>query len=114
MFTQTQQMLDILEKLAGARRYAYHRMDGSTSVAQRARLIDDFNANPDGAPPLLQLLLLTFWHSDPLALVLPASCCLPACLAQGLTTTLPCSPLHPLPAACRLPRLPDPQCFASC
>lgn len=28
--------------------YTYHRMDGSTSVATRARLIDDFNNNPEG------------------------------------------------------------------
>ena len=49
MFTQTQQMLDIIERHAGAAGYTYHRMDGSTSVAQRARLIDDFNDNPDGA-----------------------------------------------------------------
>lgn len=28
--------------------YSYHRMDGGTSVAQRARLMDDFNNNPDG------------------------------------------------------------------
>ena len=49
VFTQTQQMLDIIERHAGAEGYTYHRMDGSTSVAQRARLIDDFNDNPDGA-----------------------------------------------------------------
>lgn len=99
MFTQTQQMLDILEKHVTAqvdwrhRRgsrlcsvtrapcralapklaeqppspslrdqrttkvflaspllqgYTYHRMDGGTGVAQRARLMDDFNSNPDG------------------------------------------------------------------
>ncbi len=28
--------------------YTYHRMDGGTSVATRARLIDDFNNNPEG------------------------------------------------------------------
>ncbi len=48
MFTQTQQMLDILEKFAGRQGYTYHRMDGSTSIAMRARLMDDFNNNPDG------------------------------------------------------------------
>ncbi|PSC71103.1 CHROMATIN REMODELING 8 [Micractinium conductrix] len=47
VFTQTQQMLDILEKHTAAQGYTYHRMDGSTSVAQRARLMDDFNTNPD-------------------------------------------------------------------
>ena len=48
VFTQTQQMLDILEKFAGRQGYTYHRMDGSTSIAMRARLMDDFNNNPDG------------------------------------------------------------------
>ncbi|PRW57121.1 CHROMATIN REMODELING 8 [Chlorella sorokiniana] len=47
VFTQTQQMLDIVEKHAQAQGYTYHRMDGSTSVATRARLIDDFNNNPE-------------------------------------------------------------------
>ena len=49
VFCQTQQMLDILEKAVGAAGYSYHRMDGSTSVALRARLIDDFNTNDEGA-----------------------------------------------------------------
>uniref|UniRef100_A0A383WQ39 Uncharacterized protein n=1 Tax=Tetradesmus obliquus TaxID=3088 RepID=A0A383WQ39_TETOB len=47
LFTQTQQMLDILEKLAAAAGYSYHRMDGSTPIAQRGRLMDDFNGDPD-------------------------------------------------------------------
>ena len=47
VFAQTQQMLDIIEKLANARGLAYHRMDGTTPVAQRASLIDDFNTNPN-------------------------------------------------------------------
>eukprot|EP00798_Chlamydomonas_sp_ICE-L_P016205 gene16205-22369_t len=47
VFTQTQQMLDILEKLLQRLGYRYHRMDGSTSVGQRSRLMDDFNNNPD-------------------------------------------------------------------
>lgn len=46
LFTQTQQMLDILEKLAVAAGYSYHRMDGSTPITQRGRLMDDFNNNP--------------------------------------------------------------------
>lgn len=54
VFTQTQQTLDILEKLVIDRGYTYHRMDGSTSVATRSRLIDDFNANPK-----VSLFLLT-------------------------------------------------------
>lgn len=44
---QTQQMLDIMEKMVQLAGYRYHRMDGSTSVPMRARLIDDFNTNPD-------------------------------------------------------------------
>lgn len=47
LFAQTQQMLDILEKLVAGRGWRYHRMDGSTSVALRARLMDDFNSRPD-------------------------------------------------------------------
>ena len=54
LFTQTQQTLDILEKMVIERGYTYHRMDGSTSVATRSRLIDDFNANPN-----VSLFLLT-------------------------------------------------------
>lgn len=46
VFAQTQQMLDILEKLVVSRGYKYHRMDGSTTVATRTRLMDDFNNNP--------------------------------------------------------------------
>ncbi|KAF6256644.1 P-loop containing nucleoside triphosphate hydrolase protein [Scenedesmus sp. NREL 46B-D3] len=47
LFTQTQQMLDILEKHALAEGYSYHRMDGNTPIVQRGRLMDDFNTNPD-------------------------------------------------------------------
>lgn len=46
VFTQTQQMLDILERLVTKKGYRYHRMDGSTSIANRSRLMDDFNNNP--------------------------------------------------------------------
>lgn len=46
VFTQTQQMLDIVEKTVAAEGYAYHRMDGSTAVASRMRLMDDFNESP--------------------------------------------------------------------
>ena len=48
MFAQTQQMLDILERLVARRGYAYHRMDGGTAVALRSRLVDDFNNNDRG------------------------------------------------------------------
>lgn len=50
LFCQTQQMLDIFEKLARSKKspaWSYHRMDGGTPVASRSRLIDDFNNNPD-------------------------------------------------------------------
>ena len=39
LFTQTQQALDILEKLVVARGYAYHRMDGSTPVGMRCAVL---------------------------------------------------------------------------
>ena len=47
VFTQTQQMLDILEKAVQDAGLTYHRMDGSTPVNQRARLVDDFNTNEE-------------------------------------------------------------------
>lgn len=47
LFSQTQQMLDILERHVVAAGYSYHRMDGSTPVAQRGRLVDEFNTNPN-------------------------------------------------------------------
>jgi SNF2 family DNA or RNA helicase len=47
LFTQTQQMLDIMERCVQNAGMAYHRMDGSTNVAALARLVDDFNDNPD-------------------------------------------------------------------
>lgn len=47
VFTQTQQMLDILERLVVQRGWKHHRMDGGTPIASRARLMDDFNNSPD-------------------------------------------------------------------
>jgi DNA excision repair protein ERCC-6 len=46
LFTQTQQMLDIIEKHVVDQGYSYHRMDGNTPIASRGRLMDDFNHNP--------------------------------------------------------------------
>ena len=46
LFTQTQQMLDIIERSVQNAGMTYHRMDGSTAVGVRARLVDDFNDNP--------------------------------------------------------------------
>lgn len=46
VFSQTQQMLDILEDLVMSLNLPYRRMDGTTPVATRMRLIDDFNDLP--------------------------------------------------------------------
>lgn len=46
LFTQTQQMLDIVERSVQNAGMTYHRMDGSTAVGVRSRLVDDFNDNP--------------------------------------------------------------------
>ncbi|CAL4957581.1 unnamed protein product [Urochloa decumbens] len=43
LFTQTQQMLDILESFLTAHDYQYRRMDGLTPAKQRMALIDEFN-----------------------------------------------------------------------
>lgn len=43
LFSQTQQMLDILENFMIASSYTYRRMDGLTPVKQRMALIDEFN-----------------------------------------------------------------------
>jgi DNA excision repair protein ERCC-6 len=46
LFTQTQQMLDILERHVAGAGLRYHRMDGSVPLPTRFRMIDDFNRNP--------------------------------------------------------------------
>ncbi|KAL8029145.1 hypothetical protein ABFX02_14G209200 [Erythranthe guttata] len=43
LFSQTQQMLDIMENFLVAVGYSYRRMDGQTPVKQRMALIDEFN-----------------------------------------------------------------------
>ncbi|WVZ71859.1 hypothetical protein U9M48_020391 [Paspalum notatum var. saurae] len=43
LFTQTQQMLDILENFLTTSDYQYRRMDGLTPAKQRMALIDEFN-----------------------------------------------------------------------
>lgn len=43
LFTQTQQMLDIVENYVTSKGYVYRRMDGNTPVKQRMQLIDEFN-----------------------------------------------------------------------
>lgn len=45
LFCQTQQMLDIVEDMCRKEGYNYYRMDGSTGVGCRGRLIRDFNEN---------------------------------------------------------------------
>lgn len=43
VFSQTQQMLDILEQAVAKEGYTYRRMDGTTPVAHRMGLVDSFN-----------------------------------------------------------------------
>ena len=43
VFSQTQQMLDILEQVIVNEGYTYRRMDGTTPVAHRMGLVDSFN-----------------------------------------------------------------------
>ncbi|KAK9120682.1 hypothetical protein Syun_018299 [Stephania yunnanensis] len=47
LFSQTQQMLDILEGFLQSHEYIYRRMDGLTPVKQRMALIDEFNNSND-------------------------------------------------------------------
>ncbi|KAI8523062.1 hypothetical protein RHMOL_Rhmol13G0045500 [Rhododendron molle] len=47
LFTQTQQMLDILESFLVSGGYTYRRMDGMTPVKHRMALIDEFNDSDD-------------------------------------------------------------------
>ena len=47
LFSQTQQMLDILEAAIARAGYTYRRMDGTTPVSHRMRLIDEFNGDDD-------------------------------------------------------------------
>lgn len=43
LFTQTQQMLDIIENYVISKGFVYRRMDGNTPVKHRMALIDEFN-----------------------------------------------------------------------
>jgi len=43
LFSQTRQMLDILEIMVQQMRLKYLRMDGSTAISQRQQLVDTFN-----------------------------------------------------------------------
>lgn len=52
LFTQTQQMLDIIEHHVAAAGMRYLRMDGSVPPPVRFRMIDAFNRHPPpGTPP---------------------------------------------------------------
>lgn len=59
IFTQTIQMLDIIERFLSFTDYPYLRMDGHTASAHRQKLVDRFNeANPDD-PECPFIFLLT-------------------------------------------------------
>ena len=46
LFCQTRQMQDILEKMMRECRFPYLRMDGTTPIKDRGKLVDEFNASP--------------------------------------------------------------------
>ena len=46
IFSQTQQMLNILETYMRQHQYTYLRMDGNTPVRQRQTLVDRYNNDP--------------------------------------------------------------------
>ena len=45
LFSQTRQTLDLLEQMVREASYSYLRMDGASSVASRARLVNSFNTD---------------------------------------------------------------------
>ncbi|XP_028767590.1 protein CHROMATIN REMODELING 8 [Neltuma alba] len=47
LFTQTQQMLDIIENFLNTSGHNYRRMDGVTPIKQRMALIDEFNESSE-------------------------------------------------------------------
>ncbi|GAB5590463.1 DNA repair protein rhp26 [Umbelopsis nana] len=47
LFSQTRQMLDILEKMIRQLNYNYLRMDGTTAIQNRMLMVDQYNANSD-------------------------------------------------------------------
>jgi DNA excision repair protein ERCC-6 len=47
LFTQSKQMLVILEHFVSDKGYSYLKMDGTTPIASRQPLIDRFNSSPD-------------------------------------------------------------------
>ena len=55
LFTQSSQMLDILESFVQKEGYEYLRMDGSTSIGSRHVLVNRFNQ-------VILLLFSLFYH----------------------------------------------------
>ena len=47
LFCQTRQMQDILEKFVSGEGYRFLRMDGTTPIKNRQRLVDQFNKSKD-------------------------------------------------------------------
>ncbi|CAO3597105.1 unnamed protein product [Absidia cylindrospora] len=47
LFSQTRQMLDILEMMVKQLGFTYRRMDGTTPVHHRMTMVHEFNVNPD-------------------------------------------------------------------
>lgn len=54
LFSQTRQMLDIIEDCVATAGYVYRRLDGSTAIRSRMALIDEYNSTPE-----IFILLLT-------------------------------------------------------
>ena len=46
IFCQMTRMIDILEEYMAKRRYTYFRMDGSTNIADRRDMVNEFQTNP--------------------------------------------------------------------
>jgi chromatin-remodeling ATPase INO80 len=46
IFCQMTRMIDILEEYMAKRRYTYFRMDGSTNIADRRDMVNEFQVNP--------------------------------------------------------------------
>lgn len=65
LFTQSRHMLKILERFVKSRGYSYLKMDGTTPVASRQKLVDRFNdlrveaADCGGEPSIFVFLLTT-------------------------------------------------------
>jgi len=47
IFCQMTRMLDILEEYMSKKRYTYFRMDGSTNIADRRDMVNEFQVNPN-------------------------------------------------------------------